>query len=89
LFNYPLPQRWSITHLLHAILNGEEHVEKLDYLTTLSGYIHLKVTGRKVIGIGDASGMFPIDKTTKYFNKRMMGQFNKLVGMNGFPITTQ
>ena len=61
LFGQQIPQRWSIAHLYQVILQGEEHVEKLDYMTTLAGYIHWKLTGEKVLGIGDASGMFPID----------------------------
>ena len=61
LFSYHIPQRWSIAHLYQAILNGEEHVKNIAFLTTLAGYIHWKLTGEKVLGIGEASGMFPID----------------------------
>ena len=61
LFNYNIPQRWSIAHLYQAILNGEEHVKDIDYLTTLAGYVHWKLTGEKVLGVGEASGMFPIE----------------------------
>ena len=60
-FAFNIPQRWSIAHLYQAILKGEEHVEKIDYLSTLAGYIHWKLTGQRVVGIGEASGMFPID----------------------------
>ena len=60
-FNYNIPQRWSIAHLYQAILNGEEHVPYVDFFTTLAGYVHWRLTGRKVLGVGDASGMFPID----------------------------
>ena len=61
LFQYNIPERWSIAHLYQAILNNEEHVKDIDYITTLAGYIHWKLTGKKVLGVGDASGMFPID----------------------------
>ncbi|NME84270.1 FGGY-family carbohydrate kinase [Clostridium sp. SM-530-WT-3G] len=79
LFNYHIPQRWSIAHLYQAILNKEEHVPNIDFQTTLEGYIHWKLTGEKVLGIGEASGMFPIDIETKDFNKRMINQFNELI----------
>ena len=61
LFSYHISQRWSIAHLYQAILNGEEHVKDVRYITTLAGYIHWKLTGKKVLGNGDAAGMFPID----------------------------
>ena len=76
LFQYNIPQRWSIAHLYQAILNKEEHVSKIAYQTTLAGYIHWKLTGEKVLGIGEASGMFPIDTETKDFNKTMVDKFN-------------
>ena len=72
LFSYHIPQRWSIAHLYQAILNQEPHVSKVTYFTTLAGYIHWKLTGRKVLGVGEASGMFPIDVSTKKFNERMI-----------------
>lgn len=78
-FNYPIPQRWSIAHLYQAILNQEEHISRINFLTTLAGYIHWKLTGKKVLGIGEASGVFPIDLETKDFNKKMIGQFNELI----------
>jgi sugar (pentulose or hexulose) kinase len=78
LFNYPIPQRWSIAHLYQAILNQETHISEIRYMTTLAGYIHWKLTGRKVLGVGEASGVFPIDLQTKGFNSRMVGQFNEL-----------
>lgn len=84
LFRYNIPLRWSIAHLYQAILNGEEHVKDVDYITTLSGYIHWKLTGEKVLGVGDASGMFPIDPETKDYNARMVGQFDELVADKGF-----
>ena len=85
LFQYNIPQRWSIAHLYQAILNKEEHVPDIDYLITLDGYVHWKLTGQKVTGIGDASGMFPVDIQTKDFNERMIKQFDELVAPEGFP----
>ncbi len=85
LFSFHIPQRWSIAHLYQAILNGEEHVKDIDYITTLEGYIHWKLTGKKVLGIGENSGMFPIDSETKYYNKKMIAQFDELVADKGFP----
>ncbi len=79
LFSYNIPQRWSISHLYQAILNGEEHVPEITYLTTLSGYIHWQLTGNKVLGVGDASGMFPIDMNTKTYDKVMVEKFDSLV----------
>lgn len=79
LFQYNIPQRWSIAHLYQAVLNGEEHVKKVRYITTLAGYVHWKLTGEKVLGIGDASGMFPIDSNSKDYNQRMVGQFDQLM----------
>ncbi|NRT91213.1 xylulokinase [Clostridium beijerinckii] len=84
LFNYHIPQRWSIAHLYQAILNGEEHVADIDFQTTLEGYIHWKLTGEKVIGVGEASGMFPIDIDTKNYNARMIHQFDELVAPKNF-----
>ena len=63
-FGYNIPHRWSVAHLYQAILNGEDHVDRIDHLTTLAGYVHWQLTGEKVLGIGDASGMFPIDIAT-------------------------
>lgn len=85
LFNYNIPQRWSISHLYQSILNGEEHVKDVAFFTTLAGYIHWKLTGEKAIGVGDASGMFPIDIATKDSNKEMIGKFNDLVAPKGYP----
>ena len=78
LFDFNIPQRWSIAHLEQAILNGEEHVKDIAYLTTLEGYVHWKLTGRKVIGVGEASGMFPIDSETNDYNADMLDKFSKL-----------
>ncbi|WP_407428482.1 xylulokinase [Treponema sp.] len=79
LFNYPIPERWSISHLYQAILNGEEHVKDLAFFTTLAGFIHWKLTGKKVLGIGDASGMFPIDTASKNYSKDFISKFDSLV----------
>lgn len=78
LFGYPIPQRWSIAHLYQAILNKESHISKIACLTTLAGYVHWKLTGRKVLGVGEASGMFPIDTKTGSYQERMMAQFDAL-----------
>lgn len=85
LFNYPIPERWSISHLYQAVLNKEPHVKDIAFITTLAGYVHWKLTGNKVLGIGDASGMFPIDTATKDYNKTMISQFNSLVAKNNYP----
>ncbi|MGN0183043.1 MAG: xylulokinase [Candidatus Ornithomonoglobus sp.] len=77
LFSYPIPQRWSIAHLYQAMLNGEEHVKDIKFQTTLAGYIHWQLTGRKVLGIGEASGMFPIDIETKNYNAEMIKKFDE------------
>jgi sugar (pentulose or hexulose) kinase len=84
LFQYHIPQRWSIAHLYQAILNGEEHVKNVDFFTTLAGYVHWQLTGQKVLGVGDASGMFPIDMNTGNYNERMITQFDELVADKGF-----
>lgn len=80
LFNYNIPQRWSIAHLYQAVLNGEEHVKDIKFQTTLAGYIHWKLTGKKVLGVGEASGMFPIDIATGKFNQTMVDAFDKEIG---------
>lgn len=85
LFNFHIPQRWSIAHLYQAILNGEEHVKDITFITTLEGYIHWKLTGKKVLGIGENSGMFPIDSETKYYNKKMIAQFDELIADKNYP----
>ncbi len=84
LFNFHIPQRWSIAHLYQAILNEEPHVKDIDFITTLEGYIHWQLTGEKVIGVGEASGMFPVDMNTKDYNKNMIDQFDKLIADKGF-----
>lgn len=85
LFGQQIPQRWTIAHLYQAILNGEEHVSKLDYVTTLAGYIHWQLTGEKVLGIGDASGMFPIDSDTLDYHEEMVQKFDALVADKNYP----
>ena len=85
LFAYHIPQRWSIAHLYQAILNGEDHVDKVRFFTTLSGYIHWKLTGEKVLGVGEASGMFPIDSKTKNYNQEMLEKFDALTEGKGYP----
>lgn len=85
LFNYPIPQRWSIAHLYQAIINCEEHVSDIDFMTTLAGYVHWRLTGQKVLGIGDASGVFPIDSKTKDYNADMIERFNKLISQRKLP----
>ena len=76
-FQFNIPQRWSIAHLYQAILNEESHLKDIDFITTLAGFVHWKLTGKKMIGIGDASGMFPVDE--KSFDERMIKQFDELV----------
>lgn len=84
LFDYHIPQRWTIAHLYQAILNGEEHVKDLKFVITLAGYIQWKLTGEKIVGVGEASGMFPIDIATGQFNERMLDQFDDVVADKGF-----
>ena len=78
LFGFNIPQRWSIAHLEQALLNGEAHLPELRFFTTLAGWVHWRLTGEKVIGIGDASGMFPIDSETLDYNETMLRQFDAL-----------
>ncbi len=82
---FNIPQRWSIAHLYQAMLNGETHVSDIAFLTTLSGYIHWRLTGERVLGIGDASGMFPIDSVTKQFVARMANEFDGLLKQQNLP----
>ena len=79
LFHFNIPLRWSISHVYQAILNGEDHINKIDFLTTLSGYIHWQLTGKKVLGVGDASGMLPIDSNTNNYDAEMVAKFDKLI----------
>jgi len=84
LFVYNIPLRWSISHLYQAILNKEPHVKDIKFQTTLAGYIHWQLTGQKVLGVGDASGMIPVDPETKTYNATMVEKFDKLVAPYGF-----
>lgn len=84
-FKFNIPQRWSIAHLYQAILNGEKHVSEIDFITTLAGYVHWKLTGKKVLGVGDASGMFPIDSCSCNYNDGMLQQFDELVVDKNLP----
>ncbi|WP_438266375.1 xylulokinase [Enterococcus mundtii] len=83
-FHYTIPQRWSIAHLYQAILNKETHLKDLSYFTTLAGYIHWQLTGQKVLGVGDASGMFPIDRQTKGYDVQKIAIFDQLAQAEGF-----
>ena len=87
LFHYNIPQRWSISHLYQAIRDREEHVRQIAYMTTLSGYIHWQLTGQKVLGIGDASGMFPVDVLTHDYRADMVHKFDELVETQNLPWT--
>ena len=89
LFRFNIPQRWSIAHLYQAILNKEEHLPRLSHITTLAGYIHEKLTGKRVLGIGEASGVFPIDPNKPEYDQGMMEAFNALLQEKGMPFTIQ
>lgn len=78
LFSFNIPQRWSIAHLYQAVLNGEEHINRISFLTTLAGYVHWQLSGEKVVGIGEASGMFPIDSDTNDYDAVMLEKFNSI-----------
>ncbi|MCQ2249108.1 MAG: ATPase [Treponema sp.] len=83
LFNYPVPERWSISHYYQAILKNEPHVPSVEFITTLAGYVHFMLTGQKVLGTGDASGMFPIDANTGDYDKAMAEKFDALAAKKG------
>lgn len=85
LFGFNIPQRWSIAHLYQAILNGESHVKDIAHITTLAGYIHFRLTGENVLGVGDASGMFPIDSDTLRYDEKMVACFDALVAPLNLP----
>jgi sugar (pentulose or hexulose) kinase len=89
LFQFNIPQRWSIAHLYQAILNMEPHVKDISHLTTLAGYVHWMLTGQKVLGVGEASGMFPIDSNINDFDARMLKQFNDLLEAENISWTLQ
>ncbi|GCD18768.1 ATPase [Cellulomonas algicola] len=79
LFGHNIPLRWSIAHLYQAVLDEEPHVPQVAFVTTLAGYVHWKLTGSRVLGVGDASGVFPIDPATRDYDARMLAQFDDLV----------
>ena len=84
LFDFNIPQRWSIAHLYQAILNKEDHLKDLSYITTLAGYVHYVLTGEKVMGIGEASGMFPIDSEKMDYDEGMLKKFNELEAVRAY-----
>jgi len=85
LFNFSIPQRWSIAHLHHAVTGKETHVSEIGHLTTLAGYVHYKLTGEKVVGVGEASGMMPIDSDIKSYDKNMAEKFDGLLAEYNLP----
>ena len=85
LFGFNIPQRWSIAHLDRAILNGEDHIKNIGFMTTLAGYVHWMLTGEKAIGIGEASGMFPINSETHDFDETMIKKFDSRVADKNLP----
>jgi sugar (pentulose or hexulose) kinase len=74
-----IPLRWSVAHVHQAVLDSEPHVAQLDFITTLAGYVHWQLTGRKVLGVGDASGMFPIDSSTATYDAALLARYDTLV----------
>src|SRR6478752_6412510 len=86
LFDYNIPHRWSIAHLYQAVLDGEDHVGRIAHLTTLAGYVHWQLTGEQVLGVGDASGMFPIDTRTGGYDATMLDAFDDLVAEHHQPV---
>ncbi len=80
--NFNIPQRWSVAHLYQEYLNGENYIENIDFMTTLAGYIHWKLSGEKVMGVGEASGMFPIDSDNCDYDENMVAKFHELTGIN-------
>ncbi|MCD8340840.1 MAG: ATPase [Clostridiales bacterium] len=85
LFRFNIPQRWSIAHLYQAILNGEPHVKDIAHITTLAGYVHHALTGVNALGIGEASGMFPIDSAALDYDRAMLDKFDALIADRGYP----
>ncbi|WP_152365006.1 xylulokinase [Microlunatus speluncae] len=85
-FGYNIPHRWSVAHLYQAILNGEDHVGRISQLTTLAGYVHGRLTGERVLGVGDASGMFPIDIAAGSYDQRMLARFDELTAERGLEL---
>ncbi len=85
LFDFTIPQRWSIAHLYQAMLNGEEHINRVAHITTLAGYIHYMLTGVNAVGVGEASGIFPIDSEKLCYDQGMLEKFNALVSEYNLP----
>lgn len=85
LFGFNIPQRWSVAHLYQAVLNGEEHVKDISYITTLAGYVHYMLTGVKAVGISEASGMFPIDSNINDYDNEMLDKFSSLPEVSAYP----
>ncbi|MBR5251769.1 MAG: ATPase [Oscillospiraceae bacterium] len=83
-FGFNIPQRWTVAHLYQAILKNEPHIPQVDFVTTLAGYVHWCLTGNKVVGVGEASGIFPIDETTMDYNAHMAAKFDQLTAEKGF-----
>ena len=84
LFDFNIPLRWTVSHLYQRMLDGEAHLKDVCYVTTLAGYIHWKLTGEKVVSVGDASGIFPIDSETMDYDAAMMDKFEALISRFGF-----
>lgn len=84
-FHFNIPQRWSIAHLYQAVLNGEAHVPQIAHMTTLAGYVHYMLTGVNALGVGEASGMFPIDSETNSYDAAMLEKFNEIVASRHLP----
>ena len=89
LFQYHIPQRWSIAHLYQAMLNQEPHVKDITFMTTLEGYVHWKLTGEKVLGVGEGSGMFPIDMEIKNYDPKCLAAFDKPVSYTHLTLPTK
>lgn len=87
LFGFNIPQRWSVAHLYQAVLNGEEHVSRIAHITTLAGYVHYMLTGVNAVGVGEASGMFPIDSKILTYDREMAAKFDRLIGNRKLPWT--
>ena len=85
LFGFNIPQRWSIAHLYQAILSGEPHVADIAHMTTLAGYVHHALTGVNAVGIGEASGIFPIDSGTMGYDRAMLEKFDHLIADRNLP----
>jgi sugar (pentulose or hexulose) kinase len=83
--HYPIPQRWSVAYLYQSILENQDHINEISFITTLAGYVHYKLTGKKVVGLGEASGMFPMDIKNGDYNNKMISQFNDLISDKSIP----